>query len=115
MTWWQSSKTFVVQGEEKYSKKVKLKIQDLLNKSKTNETPTMENSSNDNENTTPKRKLGKGKSKNDDVVTASKDVSKSQDNQIIYEEIQRVWNDINNLNTMLSELTIQWKGASGSK
>ena len=54
ITWWQSSKTFVIQGEEKYSKKVKLKIQDLLNKSKTNETPTMENPSNDNENTTPK-------------------------------------------------------------
>ena len=64
---------------------------------------------NDNENTTPKRKRGKRKSKNDDVVTASKDVSKSQDNQIIHEEIQRVWNAINNLNTMLSELTSRGK------
>ena len=76
---------------------------------KTNETPTMENPSNDNENTTPKRKRGKRKSKNDDVVTASKDVSKSQENQIIHEEIQRVWNAINNLNTMLSELTSSGK------
>ena len=35
ITWWSSSKTFIIQGEEKYSDKIQSKIQGLLKRSNT--------------------------------------------------------------------------------
>ena len=51
ITWWTSSKTFIIQGEDKYRDKILRKIQDLL-KSKVNE----ETNESTVKTETPKRK-----------------------------------------------------------
>ena len=84
ITWWSSSKTFIIQGEEKYSDKIQSKIQNLLKNNSEKGTEL-------DENTTPKRKRNKKRGKNKDCKNSKDDVIDDSFKGVTQAHLQNVW------------------------
>ena len=102
ITWWTSSKTFIIRGEDKYRDKILRKIQDLL-KSKVNEKTNERTVKTD----TPKRKGRKRKGKSPVFETVVEGTKDDRIKQVIREELQKVWAAITEINAKICKKTTE--------